>query len=61
LLGNLPTSSNVKVLHIYNAGNTIDLYDAETFKFMRTITLDSDVTSDLFVVPAAKPAPKSAP
>lgn len=47
----LKTSSNGKVLYIYNAGNTIDLYDAETFKFMKTIDLGGDVTSDLFVVP----------
>jgi hypothetical protein len=49
----LKTSSNGKVLYIYNAGNTIDLYDAQTFNYMRTITLDSDATSDLFVVPEA--------
>ena len=55
----MKTSSNGKVLYIYNAGRTIDLYDAETFKFMKTITLDSDVTSDLFVVPAAATASKS--
>lgn len=48
----MKTSSNGKVLYIYNAGNTIDLYDTETFKYMRTITLDSDVTTDLFVIPA---------
>jgi hypothetical protein len=49
----LKTSSNGTVLYIYNAGNTIDLYDAATFKYMKTITLDGDITSDLFVVPAA--------
>ncbi|MEQ1907360.1 MAG: hypothetical protein ABMA15_00965 [Vicinamibacterales bacterium] len=54
----MKTSSNGKVLYIYNAGRTIDLYDAETFKFMKTITLDSDVTSDLFVVPGATVASK---
>ncbi len=47
----LKVSSNGKVLYIYNAGDTIDLYDAETFKFMKTINLGGDVTSDLFVVP----------
>ncbi|MFN7916551.1 MAG: hypothetical protein U0Q55_14515 [Vicinamibacterales bacterium] len=54
----LKTSSNGKVLYIYNAGNTIDLYDAETFKYMKTIDLGGDVTSDLFIVPG--PAPKPA-
>lgn len=45
----LKTSSNGKVLYIYNAGNTIDLWDAETFKYLRTITLDGDMTSEMFV------------
>ncbi|HUR32343.1 MAG TPA: hypothetical protein VM032_01015 [Vicinamibacterales bacterium] len=55
----LKASTNGKVLYIYNAGNTIDLYEADTFKYMKTITLDGDVTSDLFVVPAASAMPKS--
>jgi len=46
------------VLYIYNAGDTIDLYDAATFKYMKTIDLGGDVTSDLFVLPGA--APKAA-
>ena len=41
----LKTSSNGKVLYIYVAGNTIDLYDAETYQYLRTITLDGDMTS----------------
>ena len=49
----LRTSSNGKVLYIYQAGNTIDLYDAATYKYLRTITLDADMTTELFVVPAA--------
>lgn len=55
----LKTSSNGQVLYIYNAGNTIDLYEADTFKYMKTITLDGDVTSDLFVVPAPATGVKS--
>jgi hypothetical protein len=47
----LKTSSNGKVLYIYVAGNTIDLYDAETYQYLRTITLDGDQTSELFVFP----------
>jgi hypothetical protein len=47
----LKTSSNGKVLYIYNAGNTIDLYDAATFRYMRTITLDTDTTTGLYVLP----------
>ena len=47
----LKTSSNGKVLYIYVAGNTIDLYDADTYHYMRTITLDGDMTTELFVFP----------
>jgi len=47
----LKTSSNGKVLYIYQAGNTIDLYDAATFKYLRTITLDADMTTNLYVMP----------
>jgi hypothetical protein len=49
----LKTSSNGKVLYIYVAGNTIDLYDAETYQYLRTITLDGDMTTELFVFPQA--------
>ena len=58
----LKTSSNGKVLYIYNAGNTIDLWDAETYQYLRTITLDGDMTAELFVFPtppAAAPTPSS--
>jgi hypothetical protein len=55
----LKTSSNGEVLYIYNAGNTIDLYNASTYQYMKTITLDGDVTSDLFVVPPAAAAMRS--
>jgi len=47
----LKTSSNGKVLYIYVAGNTIDLYDADSYQYMRTITLDGDMTTELFVFP----------
>ena len=47
----LKASSNGKVLYVYVAGNTIDLYDAETYQYLRTITLDGDMTTDLFVFP----------
>ena len=49
----LRVSSDGKTIYIYQAGNTIDLYDAATFKLLRTITLDGDMTTDLFVFPAA--------
>ncbi|PYV29273.1 MAG: hypothetical protein DMG09_30450, partial [Acidobacteria bacterium] len=47
----LKTSSNGKLLYIYQAGNTIDLYDASTYQYLRTITLDGDMTTDLYVMP----------
>ena len=49
----LRTSSNGKVLYIYQAGNTIDLYDAAEYRFLRRITLDADMTTELFVMPPA--------
>ncbi len=55
----LKTSSNGKVLYIYVAGNTIDLYDAETYQYLRTITLEGDMTTDLFVFPPGASALKS--
>ena len=51
----LRTSSNGKVLYVYNAGETIDLYDAATYKYMKTIHLPGDFTTELFVFPG-KPA-----
>jgi hypothetical protein len=48
----LKTSSNGKVLYIYVAGNTIDLYDAETYQYLRTITIEGDQTTELFVLPS---------
>jgi len=53
----LKTSSNGKVLYIFVAGNTIDLYNADTYEYLRTITLDGDMTTDLFVLPSA-PQPR---
>jgi hypothetical protein len=47
----LKTSSNGKILYIYVAGNTIDLYDAEAYQYLRTITLDGDMTTELYVFP----------
>jgi hypothetical protein len=48
----LKTSSNGKLLYIHQAGNTIDLYDAATFQYLRTISLDADMTTNLYVMPA---------
>jgi len=48
----LEASSNGRFLYIYNAGNTIDVYDTESFDLVRTVELDADMT-DFVVVPAA--------
>ena len=45
----MPSADGTK-LYIYNAGNTIDVYDEETFEFLRTVALDADMTS-VVVVP----------
>jgi hypothetical protein len=47
----LTVSTNGKILYIWRAGNTIDLYEAATFKYLRTITLDADTTASLYVLP----------
>jgi hypothetical protein len=47
----LKVSTNGKLLYIYQAGNTIDLYDAATYKYLRTISLDADMTTGLYVMP----------
>ena len=35
------------------AGTTIDMYDSSTYKYLRSITLDGDVTTQFYVVPRA--------
>jgi hypothetical protein len=50
----LRTSSNGKLLYIYQAGNTIDVYEASSYKYLRTITLDADTTTELIVMPEAR-------
>jgi hypothetical protein len=47
----LKTSSNGRLLYIYNAGDTIDIYDGASYKYLRTITLPGDVTTQFYVVP----------
>ena len=44
-------STNSQLLYVFQAGNTIDVYDAATYRYLRTITLAGDETSTLFVVP----------
>ena len=52
------SSSNGKVVYLYEAGNTIDLYAADGFKYMRTIRLDADMMYGTFyVLPSATKPP----
>jgi WD40 repeat protein len=46
----LRVSSNGNILYIYQAGNTIDLYDAASLQHLRTITLDGDMTTRLILL-----------
>ncbi len=48
----LKVSSNGSLLYIHEAGNTIDLYEASTGHYVRTVTLDFDMRTDLFILPA---------
>jgi hypothetical protein len=41
---------------VWQAGNTIDLYDASNYKYQRTITLDADTTTRMFIIPARGPS-----
>ena len=47
----LQTSSNGELLYIYQAGQTIDIYEADTYRYLRTLDLEADATTNLFVVP----------
>jgi hypothetical protein len=52
-------SSNGKVIYVYVAGETIDLYDAASYRYLRTIHMGADQTTELFVVPPASAAPSA--
>ena len=45
----LTVSSNGAFLYVHVAGNTIDVYDANTFKKLRTATFDADMTQMLLI------------
>jgi hypothetical protein len=48
----LEVSSNGDLLYVYNAGNTIDVFDAETLERLRTVELDADMIRPMLVLPA---------
>src|SRR5262245_3260955 len=47
----LRVSSNGKLLYIFQAGATIDVYEASNYRYLRTIQMDADQTTNLFVLP----------
>jgi len=48
----LSVSSNGRLLYISGAGQTIDIYDAATFRPLRTVEVGADVTSMIHIPPA---------
>ena len=53
-------SSNGKLFYVYVAGATLDVYEAATHKYLRTIWLGGDQTTELIVMPPATPAATTA-
>jgi hypothetical protein len=47
----LRSSSSGQLLYIYQAGHTIDVYEAATFRHLRTIELDGDMTRLILMPP----------
>ncbi len=50
----LAVSTNGQLLYVHQAGATIDLLEASTYRYLRTIALDGDMTN-LFLVPNRGP------
>jgi hypothetical protein len=48
----LRVSSNGKLLYVFQAGATIDVYDAASYKRLRTIEMNADQTTSLFILPS---------
>lgn len=50
----LQVSADGEELYVYVAGNTIDVYDADTFQLLRTVEFDEDmVLGNVVVIPGA--------
>lgn len=47
----LRVSSNGRLLYIFQAGATIDVHDAATYRYLRTIEMTADQTTNLFILP----------
>lgn len=50
----LRVSADGEKLYVHVAGNTIDVYDSETFELLRTVEFDEDMTG-VAVIPGAGP------
>jgi hypothetical protein len=44
-------SSNGRLLYVFQAGATIDVYDASNYRYLRTIEMTADQTTNLFILP----------
>lgn len=44
-------SSNGRLLYVFQAGATIDVYDATSYQLLRTIEMSADQTTNLFILP----------
>ena len=44
-------SSDGKLLYIYGAGNTLEMYDAATLKQVKDLDVNADMTSNMLVLP----------
>jgi hypothetical protein len=47
----LRVSSNGRLLYVFQAGATIDVYEAATYRYLRTIEMNADQTTNLFILP----------
>ena len=56
----LTPSSNGRELYIHTAGPTIDVYDAQTFKKLRTVDLGQDMSGLIIIPSAGAPRPANA-
>jgi len=56
----LTPSSNGRELYIHTAGPTIDVYDAQTFKKLRTVDLGQDMSGLIIIPQTAAPRPANA-
>jgi len=53
----LRVSSNGRLLYVFQAGATIDVYDSTSYKLLRTIEMNADQTTNLFILPRSVQTP----